>query len=258
MALQSRISATIARWATWRLLCLSFLMMIMLATPSNAFAPPSFGLTAIFSPVRGKTLERVSESTNKRLDLADASDFFVDAFWTSKTGGGTKTLSDRQTRDLRQSQSAEFTRRYGGYRQSEFFIIRNQEQDVIACAGVEIDDIRDGDMRGPVLTTAPLMSNLAVSRQYRRRGLADDLVKAVEEHCKNVWGYDECYLYVEERNRGAVKLYQKLGYRSIWRDLNARTLLPTERGNLEQVPTRLLCMRKNLATGGGLFGSLFG
>ena len=216
-------------------------------------------LAAIFSPVRGKTLEQISESSNKRLDLNDAADFFVASFWTAKVGGGARELSDRQTKDLQQSQLAEFTRRYGSTKRlSEFFIIRNQQEEVIACAGIEVDQIRDGDMRGPVLTTAPLMSNLAVSRAYRRRGLAEDLVKAVEQHCKDAWGYDECYLYVEERNRGAVKLYQKMGYRSIWRDLNARTLLPTERGNLEQVPTRLLCMRKNLSGGGGLFANLFG
>ena len=228
----------------------------LLLSFSNAFAPPSFGLTAIFSPVRGKTLERVSESQSKRTDLADTSDFFVDAFWTAKVGGGSKKLSDRQVSQLRQSQLAEFTRRYGGSRQSEMYIIRNKQQQVIACAGVEIDRIRDGGMRGPVLETAPLMSNLAVSRSYRRRGLAEDLVKAVEDHCRYVWGYDECYLYVEQRNRGAVKLYQNLGYKTIWTDSDAQTLLPSDGGSLDQVPTSLLCMKKKLS--GGLFANLFG
>ena len=237
---------------------LTRIILFLCLTTAHAFAPPSFGLTAIFSPVRGKTLESISESSNKRLDLAEASDFFVDAFWTAKVGGGSRTLTNRQATQLRQSQEAEFTRRYGGSRTSEFFIIRNQQQEVIACAGVEIDRIRDGSMKGPVLDTAPLMSNLAVSRSYRRRGLAEDLVKAVETHCRDVWGYDECYLYVEERNRGAVKLYQKLGYRPIWKDADASTLLPTQSGTLEQVPTQLLCMRKRLNGGGGLFGNLFG
>lgn len=233
-------------------------LCLLLASETQAFAPPSFGLTAIFSPVRGKILEQVSESVNRRADLQEASDFFVDAFWTAKVGGGSKQLSDRQKAELRRSQEAEFSRRYGGTRISEFFIIRNQRTEVVACAGVEIDRIRDGSMRGPILGTAPLMSNLAVSRSYRRRGLAEDLVKAVEEHCQDAWGYDECYLYVEQRNRGAVKLYQKLGYRSIWRDDDAQTLLPTDRGSLEQVPTSLLCMRKRLNGGGGLFAGLFG
>ena len=226
----------------------------------HAFAPPTFGLTAIFLPVRGKTLQPISQAASPRTDLQEASDFFVDAFWTAKVGGGSRQLSDRQAAQLRQSQEAEFNRRYGGRgggRSSEFFLIRNQQQEVIGCAGVEIDKIRDGSIKGPVLDTAPLMSNLAVSRKYRRRGLAEDLVKAVEDHCKNVWGYDECYLYVEERNVGAVRLYQKLGYRAVWKDIYAQTWLPTEGGNLEQVPTSLLCMRKQLS-GGGLFANLFG
>lgn len=222
----------------------------------HGFAPPSFGLTAIFAPVRGKTMTLVSESPSTRTDLQDAAEFFVDAFWTAKVGGGSRKLSKRQVSQLFQSQQAEFTRRYGGRRPAEFFLIRNNKDEVIACAGVEIDKIRAGSMKGPVLDTAPLMSNLAVSRSYRRRGLAEDLVKAVENHCKFAWGNTECYLYVEERNRGAVKLYQKLGYRTIWKDKEAQTLLPTEGGSLEQVPTNLLCMRKNL--NGGLFANLFG
>ena len=259
MAMQSldKSRVTISTPRQVPVVCCCLLWLLLAVPVAEAFASPSFGLTAIFLPVRGKTLEPISESVNRRIDLADASDFFVDAFWTGKVGGGSKRLSERQAADLRQSQLAEFSRRYVGSQSSEFFIIRNNQQQVIACAGVEIDRIRDGSMRGPVLDTAPLMSNLAVSREYRRRGLAEDLVNAVEQHCKNVWGYSECYLYVEERNRGAVKLYQKLGYRTIWRDLNAQTLLPTDRGSLEQVPTRLLCMRKNL-NGGGLFANLFG
>mmetsp|Transcript_10228 Transcript_10228/g.19623 ORF Transcript_10228/g.19623 Transcript_10228/m.19623 type:complete len:246 (-) Transcript_10228:82-819(-) len=231
----------------------------LLLSFSNAFSPPSFGLTAIFSPVRGKTLERVSDAQSKRTELADAADFFVDAFWTAKVGGGSKKLTGQQTSQLRQSQLAEFSRRYGGSsRQSEMFLIRNKEGEVIACAGVEIDRIRDGAMKGPILKTAPLMSNLAVSRSYRRRGLAEELVKAVEDHCRDEWGYDECYLYVEQRNRGAIKLYQKLGYKIIWADSDAQTLLPSDRGTLDQVPTNLLCAVKNLNGGGGLFANLFG
>ena len=232
------------------------LLLYLLVATCQAFAPPTFGLTAIFLPVRGKTLEPISQSASKRTDLQDASDFFVEAFWTAKVGGGSRELTTRQASTLGQSQLAEFSRRYGGRRQAELFLVRNKQEEVIGCAGVEIDKIRDGSMKGPVLDTAPLMSNLAVSRSYRRRGLAEELVQAVEDHCKYTWGYNECYLYVEERNRGAVKLYQKLGYRVIWKDTDAQTLLPTNGGSLEQVSTTLLCMRKNLS--GGLFANLFG
>lgn len=102
--------------------------------------------------------------------------------------------------------------------------------------------------------TAPLMSNLAVSRSYRRKGLAEDLVRAAENIARKEWGYDECYLYVEKRNAPAVKLYRKLGYRVIWEDDSATTLLPTEDGKVVNGRTTIVCMKKSL--GGGLLGGL--
>ena len=104
--------------------------------------------------------------------------------------------------------------------------------------------------------TGPLMSNLAISRKYRRKGLAEDLVKAAETIARKEWGYDECYLYVEKRNVPAIKLYKKLGYSTIWEDDSATTLLPTKDGQVMNGKTTIVCMKKRL--GGGLFGSWFG
>mmetsp|Transcript_34179 Transcript_34179/g.62869 ORF Transcript_34179/g.62869 Transcript_34179/m.62869 type:complete len:113 (+) Transcript_34179:138-476(+) len=104
--------------------------------------------------------------------------------------------------------------------------------------------------------TAPLMSNLAISRSYRRKGLAESLVKAAELIAQKEWGYDDVYLYVEKRNAPAVKLYKKLGYRTLWEDDSATTLLPMKDGKVANGKTTIVCMKKRL--GGGLFGSLFG
>jgi GNAT superfamily N-acetyltransferase len=224
---------------------------------AHAFTPPIAGVGALLFPVRGSYIEVASESDSKRLALTQASDFFVDSFWTGKVGGGTKKLTDRQRRSLEQSQTAEFTKRYGGRRLAELVLYRNAADEVIACAGVEVDDIRDGGLDGPIATRAPLMSNLAVSPKYRRRGLAEALVAAVEERARDEWGYDECYLYVERSNQAAVRLYQKLGYRQIWNDGSARTLIPTTQGDLESRPTVLVCMKKNLNKQ-GIFEWLFG
>jgi len=96
------------------------------------------------------------------------------------------------------------------------------------------------------------MSNLAIGRRYRRKGLAEDLVASAEAIARKEWGYDECYLYVEKRNAPAVKLYKKLGYKVLWEDDTATTLLPTEDGKVKNGQTTIVCMKKKI--GGGLFG----
>jgi GNAT superfamily N-acetyltransferase len=231
---------------------------------AHAFTPPTFGLGALLNPVRGGYIEGVSIADSKRTALQEASDFFVESFWTSKVGGGASKLTDRQRKELGKSQQVEFNKRYGGSvssggsrRTSELVLYRNAADEIIACAGVEVDVIPDGGLDGPMITKAPLMSNLAVSRQYRRRGLAEALVAAVEELAHDEWGYDECYLYVEQQNRAAIKLYQKLGYRQLWNDASARTLLPTSKGDLDSAPTVLVCMKKMLGKQ-SLFARLFG
>jgi RimJ/RimL family protein N-acetyltransferase len=108
----------------------------------------------------------------------------------------------------------------------------------------------DGSFLGPV------MSNLAVSRKYRRKGLAEDLVRATENIARKVGGYDTCYLYVEKRNAPALKLYKKLGYSIMWEDPNATTLLPTDDGRVSNGKTTIVCMKKKI--GAGLFANLFG
>lgn len=208
---------------------------------------PVFGIGSVLFPVR-KTIDAVSEYAwaDKYDVLMEASDFFVDAFWTGKVGGGAKALTDRQRSQLLQSQVAEFNSRYGQKRtQSELLVCRNAQQEIIACAGVEVEGIPSSSMRGSRSETrAPLMSNLAVSSKFRRRGLAEALVQAVEDVCVD-WGYDSCYLYVEQRNPAAVRLYQKLGYSIVWNDESATTLLPTVTGELRNTPTVIVCMRKD-------------
>jgi N-acetylglutamate synthase-like GNAT family acetyltransferase len=123
-------------------------------------------------------------------------------------------------------------------------VCRNAQQEIIACAGVEVEGIPRSSLRGSRSESrAPLMSNLAVSSRYRRRGLAEALVRAVEEVCAD-WGHDSCFLYVERRNPAAVRLYQKLGYSIVWEDDGATTMLPTAAGELRNTPTVIVCMRK--------------
>ena len=183
--------------------------------------------------------------------LQDASNFFVDAFWVGKVGGGANNLSERQRRSLSTTQFIEFRDRYSESKRgkSELVVCELPNGEVVGCAGIEVSPIPDGGLNAPSKMRAPLMSNLAVSRNYRRKGIGELLVKEAERIARYEWGSDDCYLYVERRNTSAVKLYKKLGYRMIWIDSDAKTLLPTESGRLENAPTEILCMKKRLKLG---------
>jgi ribosomal protein S18 acetylase RimI-like enzyme len=271
----------------------------MIATSTTSTPFPIFGLRAILFPVRGTSISVLGDEKsggNIRQDIDDATEFFVDAFWTDKVGGGTQRLSPRQRQQLVQSQQAEFNKRYGGGRsragkkQSAFLIMRgpkrkkkqtnqssargadtaaasrtvynkvfddddDRQGEILACVGIEVEGIADGAVRGrPIVEYAPLMSNLAVSRSYRRRGLAECMVQAAEDYIirSGELFFDEyknessLYLYVERRNTRAIQLYQKLGYRRLWQDGSAQTLLPMDNGDLQSVPTVLVCMKKDL------------
>eukprot|EP00978_Attheya_sp_CCMP212_P044609 scaffold316196_cov59-Attheya_sp.AAC.1 len=109
---------------------------------------------------------------------------------------------------------------------------------------------------GGVDVRAPLMSNLAVGRKFRRKGIAEDLVVAAEELARKQWGFDSCYLYVEKKNSAAIKLYRKLGYKTSWEDPNATTLLPAESGDIQNSQTTLVCMKKRLTGVGAILDRL--
>lgn len=55
------------------------------------------------------------------------------------------------------------------------------------------------------------LSNLAVSRDFRRRGIAQELIRSCEQQTMD-WGYTELHLHVMGDNDRGRKLYQKLGY----------------------------------------------
>jgi GNAT superfamily N-acetyltransferase len=125
--------------------------------------------------------------------------------------------------------------------------VKIPKKEIMGCAGIEVDVIGGGvDVR------APLMSNLAVGRNFRRKGIAEDLVVAAEDLARKQWGFDSCYLYVEKKNTAAIKLYRKLGYKKSWEDPNATTLLPAESGGIQNSRTTLVCMKKRLTGVGAI------
>jgi len=182
--------------------------------------------------------------------LMEAADFFTDAFWATKVGK--VTLEPRQRTSLLNSQMMEFRRRYGnkfGDRRAELLVTRNRRGDVMGCCGIEVDRVPQTSLSSTNIEMAPLMSNVAVGRLYRRKGIAQALVQRAEDLARKEWGYNEVYLYVEKRNIPAIRLYRKLGYRKVWEDDSATTLLPLTNGGMNSSPTTLVCMKKVLNRG---------
>ena len=61
-------------------------------------------------------------------------------------------------------------------------------------------------------TQYPYISNLAVRTEFRRQGVAQQLLLICERKALE-WGFPEVYLHVLENNYQARRLYFKLGYR---------------------------------------------
>jgi ribosomal protein S18 acetylase RimI-like enzyme len=64
------------------------------------------------------------------------------------------------------------------------------------------------------------ISNLAVSRDFRQRGIATELLRGCENIASS-WGYDDLYLHVMSNNDRARNLYTKAEYQllsteSVW------------------------------------------
>lgn len=215
--------------------------------------PPVLGLGALFFRPRGMVIK---PSLGDEDALIEAGEFFTDAFWAGKAGGAAE-LAPFQRSSIERQQVLEFRRRYGpnsgrstnpADRRAELLLCRDASGTFLGCAGIEVDNISKADGRTAMggRVQAPLMSNLAVGKKFRRKGVAEELVKQAEDLARREWGYDECYLYVEKRNAAAVKLYRKLGYRQVWEDDMAKTLVPTEGGKLRTAGTVIICMKKKL------------
>lgn len=211
------------------------------------------GLGAIFFKPKGMTIESASDCDQKDKIILESGKFFAEAFWTNK-GGSKVALSSAKMKTLERDQMAEFRRRYSlssMNRQSELVVAQDANGQIMGCAGIEVDIVKDPNKSFDAGIEAPLMSNVAVGKKFRRKGIAEDLVKKAEEVAIE-WGYSDIYLLVERQNSPAIKLYSKAGYRKVWEDGSATTLIPSKSG-LKSVPTVISCMRKKM--GGGLFSN---
>jgi len=144
----------------------------------------------------------VSISPCKDSDLEEVSAFFVDEFFLSGGPGAGHRVRDQ----LRRDQLLDWKKRYGSGRPEAKLFVARQFGTLVGCVSVSASQYKDlgsdGRPRDPnnpypkrdKQSKVPLLANLVVSRNFRRRGIAQKLAKICETTSKK-WGYKEVRLY---------------------------------------------------------------
>ncbi|KAF4614801.1 hypothetical protein D9613_003493 [Agrocybe pediades] len=83
----------------------------------------------------------------------------------------------------------------------------NGEREVVGCVGMNANS--PGATQ--IGSTTSELRRMVVSKDYRRRGIAQRLIKAVVEHAKER-GVEQIYLTTSSYQDAAVKMYLKLGW----------------------------------------------
>lgn len=200
------------------------------------------------------TLDVVNDS-----EIPAMAEFFVSNFWEEDIGPS-------QKRPLVRELVTDYRNRYGalmGPRKLQSLLMAARDKgEIVGCVAIEVS-VCAGERVGlkarginpstPGVELRPVLANLAVARSARRRGLAKRLVKRCEEAAKE-WGYDEVLLLVEENNSRARRLYQKIGYRTLFKDNDARKIVPSDYA-IKELPCTNVCMRRELNA--NIFAGLF-
>lgn len=254
---------------------LTLLMAASLVPTIQGFSPSCFFWNFIPSGKNNPQTTIAPFEGNDNKDMIEMARFFTASFWNRKSGrsgadGNNNKLSTNQYNILLSTQISEFRKKY--WKKNRFVTTHNldgpaellickdeSDAEVMGCVGIEIASISKHGTSSACTGTnrsdkssfepfiqAPLMSNVAVGEKHRRKGVAEELVKAAEELAQCEWGYKDCYLFVDEQNIPALKLYKKLGYKIEWKDDNATILKPDSKGGVGKVPSVVFCMRKFL------------
>ncbi|KAG2497103.1 hypothetical protein HYH03_004694 [Edaphochlamys debaryana] len=107
----------------------------------------------------------------------------------------------------------------------------------VACAALSMLQV-EALLPPPFPSNKPFrlyVSNMAVVPDFRRRGLARQLLRACERQAR-LWGHSSLWLHVNKTNLAAIALYSSMGFR------------PVEEGGLRLLPGPLgqLLMAKDL------------
>ena len=149
---------------------------------------------------------------------------------------------------LQRDMQERFTQR--NRNENALILAENEEGEIVGVVGIDVQRLSNKALnedrtgiQDQRLSERPLLSSLAVSPKYRRRGIAKKLCREAERTAKR-WGYDEVLLKVEADNSRARSLYRSLGYRVVDTDKQAER--PVVKGGLRFVKTTQVAMRKSL------------
>jgi ribosomal protein S18 acetylase RimI-like enzyme len=154
-------------------------------------------------------------------DYAGAAECFVDAFFLKRNGGGDR-ITKSELAYLNGAQRKDLVSRYNQKNKGVMFVIKDADTNkVVGCVGAEVQKfvvnvpLRRAESDGELaVTERPVIANLAVDSAFRKQGIAKALMRAIEEECLE-WGYTETVLVVEAKNKQAIGLYKKSGYKPV-------------------------------------------
>lgn len=191
--------------------------------------PPLYSLSSILS------LTTVVSPVKTMDELQAVSKFFIGAFFTLDESTAVRTR-------LEEEQVADWKRRFINEDEnlSTLFVAKDFGK-IVGCISVSCkpystlgSDGEPYDPRNPnarpkrdKAALVPIIANLAVGKQSRRRGIGEKLIKKCEALSKTR-GYEEIVLAVESSNSAAEKLYKKCGFSVLWRQMKADKISVTE------------------------------
>lgn len=111
------------------------------------------------------------------------------------------------------------------------FVAKNSTSDIIGCCEVIEEKVDLSYKEGSVSPAnerdrkknarlKPIIENLSVQKEYRRKGIGADLVIACENVVQTRWipRHDEILAQVEEENTSALNFFAQHGYESLFID----------------------------------------
>jgi len=102
--------------------------------------------------------------------------------------------------------------------------IYNNDNNIIFCAKIDKKIVGfiycrlDFDNNGPMLYKEALIDGLYVKNEYRKRGIASTLIEYAKMWAKDK-GVKKLYINVLEKNKNAMNLYYKKGFKNFEKKL---------------------------------------